>query len=116
MTDQPRPLALYEMVHPPGTERAGELYRIVIYRARLRALPKDLPQEELQGVIALTADQVIRGPERRPTLAELMDETACASKGASIVAGGRTIDRQVRLYPIGTAMALAHVLGTVGDW
>jgi ADP-ribose pyrophosphatase YjhB (NUDIX family) len=27
----PRPLALYEMVHPAGTPRAGALYRIVIY-------------------------------------------------------------------------------------
>lgn len=102
--DQPRPLAFYEMIHPPGTPRAGELYRIVIYKARLRDLPQDLPRDELQGVIALTAEQVIRGPERKPTLAELMSE------GARIVAGGDTVDRQTRLYPIGTAMALAHVL------
>ena len=104
VTDRPRPLAFYEMIHPPGTTRAGELYRIVIYEARLHDFPKGLPQEELQGIIALTAEQVTRGPERKPTLAELMDE------GASIVAGGGTIDRQVRVYPIGTAMALAHVL------
>ena len=116
VTDRPRPLALYEMIHPPGTTRAGELYRIVIYKARLRDIPEDIPQDELQGLIALIAEQVIRGPERKPTLAQLMDEVACASKGASIVAGGETVDRQVRLYPIGTAMALAHVLGTVGDW
>ena len=102
--DQPRPLAFYEMIHPPGTPRAGELYRIVIYKARLRDLPKDLPRDELQGVIALTAEQVIRGPERKPTLAELTDE------GALAVAGGETVNRQVRLYPIGTATALAHVL------
>ena len=102
--DRPRPLAFYEMIHPPGTPRAGELYRIVIYKARLRDLPKDLPRDELQGVIALTAEQVIRGPERKPTLAELTDE------GALAVAGGETMNRQVRLYPIGTATALAHVL------
>lgn len=103
--DRPRPLALYEMIHPPGTPRAGELYRIVIYKARLCGLPKDLPSDELLGVIALTAEQVIRGPERKPTLAELIAE------GAQVVAGGETVDRQVRLYPIGTARALAHVLG-----
>jgi len=102
--DQPRPLAFYEMIHPPGTPRAGELYRIVIYKARLCGLPKDLPPDELLGVIALTAEQVVRGPAREPTLAELLDE------GALMVAGGETVDRQVRLYPIGTAMALAHVL------
>jgi 8-oxo-dGTP pyrophosphatase MutT (NUDIX family) len=107
--DQPRPLAFYEMIHSPGTPRAGEVYRIVIYQARLRDLPKDLPRDELQGVLALTAEQVIRGPERRPTLAELMDE------GARVVAGGETVDRRVRLYPIGTAMALAHVLRHAAD-
>jgi ADP-ribose pyrophosphatase YjhB (NUDIX family) len=104
VADRPRPLAFYEMIHPPGTPRAGELYRIVIYKARLRDVPQDLPPDELLGVIALTAEQVIRGPERRPTLAELVEE------GASVVAGGETVSRDVRLYPIGTAMALAHVL------
>jgi 8-oxo-dGTP pyrophosphatase MutT (NUDIX family) len=107
--DQPRPLAFYEMIHPPGTPRSGGLYRIVIYKARLRDLPKDLPRDELQGVIALTAEQVIRGPGRKPTLAELIDE------GALVVAGGETVSRQVRLYPIGTAMALAHVLRHATD-
>jgi 8-oxo-dGTP pyrophosphatase MutT (NUDIX family) len=74
--DQPRPLAFYEMVHPPGTPWAGQLYRIVIYPARLRGVPKDLPEDELQGVIALIAEQVIRGPERKPTRVELIDEGA----------------------------------------
>ena len=68
-----------------------------------------LSRAELQGVIALTAEQVIRGPERRPTLAELIDE------GALVVAGGETVNRQARLYPIGTAMALAHVLRHAKD-
>lgn len=102
--DRPRPLAFYEMIHPPDTPRAGELYRIVIYRARLRDVPKDFPPDELLGVIALTAEQVIRGPERRPTLADLVAE------GSSVVAGGEMVDRDVRLYPIGTAMALARIL------
>ena len=74
------------------------------YDAGTCGLPKDLPKEEIQGVIALTAVQVIRGLERRPTLAELVEE------GASVVAGGETVSRGVRLYPIGTAMALAHIL------
>jgi ADP-ribose pyrophosphatase YjhB (NUDIX family) len=104
LVDTPRPFAFYEMIHPSGTPRAGELYRIVIYKARLCGLPKDLPPDEVMGVIALTAEQVVRGPERRPTVAELIDE------GARIVAAGETVDPQIRLYPLGTAMALAHVL------
>jgi 8-oxo-dGTP pyrophosphatase MutT (NUDIX family) len=104
VVDRPRPFAFYEMIHPSGTPRAGELYRIVIYRARLCGPPQDLPPDEVLGVIALTAEQVVRGPERKPTLGELIAE------GARIVAGGETVDRQVRLYPLGTAMALAHVL------
>jgi ADP-ribose pyrophosphatase YjhB (NUDIX family) len=104
VVDRPRPFAFYEMIHPQGTPRAGELYRIVIYKARLCSLPVDLPPDEVLGVIALTAEQVVRGPERKPTLAELREE------GARVVAGGERVDPQVRLYPLGTAMALAHVL------
>jgi 8-oxo-dGTP pyrophosphatase MutT (NUDIX family) len=104
VSDQPQPLAFYEMVHPPGTPRAGELYRIVIYKARLHDKPKDLPPDEVQAVIALTERQVIRSLEDRPTLAELLHE------GASLVAGEERVDLQVRLYPLGTARALAHIL------
>jgi 8-oxo-dGTP pyrophosphatase MutT (NUDIX family) len=104
VSDQPRPFALYEMIHPPGAPRAGELYRIVIYQARLHDTPTGLPPDEVQGVIALTPDQVIRGPESRPVLAELLSE------GASLVAGAERIDPRVRIYPLGTARALAHVL------
>lgn len=105
--DRPRPFALYEMIHPPGTPRAGELYRIVIYKARLHGGPRDMPLDEVRGVIALTERQVIRGLERRPTLAELLDE------GARLVAGEEHVDLQVRLYPLGTARALAHVLSHI---
>jgi 8-oxo-dGTP pyrophosphatase MutT (NUDIX family) len=102
--DRPCPLAFYEMIHPEGTPRAGELYRIVIYKARLRDVPRDLPLDELLGVIALTATQVIRGPERKPTLADLVEE------GGSVVAGGEMVSRRVRVHPLGTAIALARVL------
>jgi 8-oxo-dGTP pyrophosphatase MutT (NUDIX family) len=104
VSDQPTPFALYEMVHPPGTPRAGELYRIVIYKAHLLDKPKDLPPDEVQAVIALTEWQVIQGLEGRRTLAELLDE------GARLVAGAEYVDLQIRLYPLGTARALAHVL------
>ncbi len=107
MTDQPRPLALYEMIHPPDTPRAGKVYRIVVYLARLWGLPRSLPEDEVLAVIALTQEQVIRGPERKPTLAELLDE------GARLVASAEPVDRQIRLYPLGTARALAYVLGHV---
>ncbi len=103
LSDRPRPLALYEMIHPPGTPRPGELYRIVIFAARLSGLPRDMPPDEVQGVIALTKEQVIRGLERKTTLAELLGE------GALIMAGGEDVDPQVRLYPLGTARALAQL-------
>ncbi len=56
VTDRPRPFAFYEMVHPPGTPLSGQVYPIVIYRARLHGIPRDLPRDELQGVIALTPE------------------------------------------------------------
>ena len=103
LSDRPRPLALYEMIHPPGAPRPGELYRIVIFAAHLSGIPRDLPPDEVQGVIALTKAQVIQGLERKPTLTELLGE------GAILMAGGEDVDPQVRLYPLGTARALAQL-------
>ena len=65
LSDCPRPLAVYEMEHPPGTPRAGGVYYLVIYLARLQGQPRDLAPEEVQGVIALTAAQVVQGEQRR---------------------------------------------------
>jgi 8-oxo-dGTP pyrophosphatase MutT (NUDIX family) len=104
VTDQPRPLALYEMIHPPGTPRAGEVYRIVVYQARLCSLLAKLQEDEVLVIISLAREQVMRGPERKPTLAQLLNE------GARIVASAGPIDSQNRLYPLGAACALAHVL------
>ena len=109
LRDCPRPLAVYEMEHPPGTPRAGGIYYLVIYLAHLQSQTLVLAPEEVQGVIALTAVQVIRGAQRRTTLATLLAE------GASIIAGGESVGRQVRLYPIGTAKALALVLKASSD-
>ncbi|HSJ55843.1 MAG TPA: NUDIX domain-containing protein [Anaerolineae bacterium] len=108
LTDDPRPLALYEMVHPPGTRRAGEVYRIVIYRARLRGVPRDLPPEEVRGVIALTEEQVVRGLMGPVPLGELLEA------GAGWVAG-QAVDLETRIYPLGTARALGHVLAESKD-
>ena len=102
--DLPRPLALYEMIHPPETPRAGEVYRIVVYPALLRSLPRNLPEDEVLAILALTREQVIRGLERKPTLAELLEE------GARLVASAAAVDSQIRLVPLGTARALGHIL------
>jgi len=103
LRDRPCPLALYEMIHPPGTPRQGELYRIVIFAARLRGKLGALHPDEVQGVVAVTKEQVIQGLHRKPTLAELLGE------GAKLMAGGEDVDPQVRLYPLGTARALAQL-------
>ena len=107
--DRPRPLALYEMMHPPGTSRAGKIYRIVVYQARLCSLPSNLLADEVSAIIALTREQTIRGLVRKPTLTELLDE------GAQIIASVEPVAGQTRLYPLGTARALAYVLGLAQD-
>jgi len=61
-------------------------------------------EDEILAIIALTPEQVIRDPERKPALAELIDE------GARIVASTEPLDSQTRLYPLGTARALAYVV------
>ena len=103
LCDRPRPWVLYEMIHPPGTPRAGELYRIVVYEARLVGPPEKLLEDEVLAVIALTRQQVVRGLDRKPTLSEVLDE------GARIVTTTGPLDEQIRLYPLGTGRALAHV-------
>ena len=102
--DRPAPLALYEMVHPPGAPRAGEIYRIVIYSARLLGQPGNLPEDEVQGVIAMTKEQVIDGLKRNTTLTDL------ASKGGQLLAGGEDLAGDTRIYPLGTARALGEIL------
>jgi hypothetical protein len=109
LQDLPRPLALYEMIHPPGTPRSGEVYRIVIYQARLMGPPRNLPEDEVLAVIALTQEQVVRGPERKPTLSRLLSE------GARFVAQAAPVDPDLRLYPLGRARALGHVLRRVSS-
>jgi 8-oxo-dGTP pyrophosphatase MutT (NUDIX family) len=104
ISDEPRPLALNEMIIPAGRPHGGQVYRIVVYRARLCGPPRTPSPDEVLGVIALTPEQVVRGPERRPTLAQLLAE------GARLVAKAGEIDRETRLYPLGTAQALAQIL------
>ena len=108
LTDEPRPLALYEMIHQADAPRAGELYRIVIYRAQLTDIPSDLPPDEVQGIVGLTAEQVKHSLERKPTLSELLEE------GAEIIASASDISGMTRLYPIGTARALAQMMQHMG--
>jgi len=104
VSDRPCPLALYEMIHPPDTPRVGEVYRIIVYQARLCSPPRNLAEDEVLAIIALTQVQVIQGLERKPTLAQLLDG------GAWIVTSAEPINRHTRLYPLGTARALARVL------
>ena len=104
IVERPRPFAFYEMIHPTGTPRAGELYHLVIYKARNLNKPKALPKDEVLGIIALTPEQVVRGPERKPTLCKLIKE------GAAIITGEDIVDFRTRLYPLGTAVALAKIL------
>ena len=97
-------MALYRMVHPESAPRAGETYHIVIYRAALLEPPSEMPIQEVRGIIALTREQVVRGPERKPSISQLINE------GAEIVSLAGPVDLGTRLYPIGTAAALAFVL------
>ena len=113
VSDEPCPMALYRMIHPESAPRAGETYYILIYRAALLEPPSEMPIEEVRGIIALTREQVVRGPDRKHAITELINE------GAEIVSLAGPVDLSTRLYPIGTAAALAFVLGwtaTPSSW
>ncbi|MEM7113723.1 MAG: NUDIX hydrolase [Chloroflexota bacterium] len=103
LNDSPPPLALYEMIHLPGSPRAGEIYRIVIYQAQLHKPIGNLPPDEVQAVIAMTKRHVLTGRERKQTLAEIV------AGGGEVVAGGEGLTAVTKLYPIGTAHALAEI-------
>ena len=104
ISDEPHPMALYRMIHPESAPRAGDTYHIVIYAAALLEPPGELPIDEVRGIIALTREQVIQGPQRKPSIAELSRE------GAEVVGLAEPVDVNTRVYPIGTAAALAAVL------
>ena len=104
LDDQPTPFVLYEMIHPVDTPRAGGLYRIVIYNARLQGKPKNLQKNEVLGVIALTKKQVHAGLNSKSTLGALLNE------GGQLIAGGEDLERATILYPLGTARALAEII------
>ena len=107
VSNEPRPMALYRMIHPVGAPLAGDTYHIVIYKAVLHEPPYDLPIDEVRGVIALNPEQVIQSPQRKPSIAKL------TSEGAEIVSLAKPVDFDTRIYPIGTASALAAILRQV---
>ena len=104
VSDEPCPMALYRMIHPESAPRAGETYHIVIYRAALLEPPSDLPIDEVRGIIALTWEQVIQGPNRKPSITQLVSE------GAEVLSLAEPVDMNTLIFPIGTAAALASVL------
>lgn len=108
VSDQPRPLALYEMRHSPDSPRAGHIYRIVIYRAYLQSSPRDFPPDEVRSLILLNAQQVRLGLDRKATLRTLLRE------GAALICGDAALSLDTRVYPIGTARALALILRHTG--
>ena len=69
-------------------------------------MPGELPQDELQGVIGLTADQLIYYLDRKPTIEEMI------SNGVQLI-GGEHLDRRLRLYSVGTPRVLAHIFRNI---
>lgn len=101
-----KPVGLYEMIHPPESPKAGRIYHLVIFQARVLSPLKRfrLKLDEVSGIITLTKEQVKRGIKRKATLRELIEE------GAKIFGPGEWMDKLERkLYPIGTAEALAYI-------
>ncbi len=98
-----KPLAIYEMVHPERTAKAGKLYHIVIYEAELNKVPIQLKKDEVRSIIALTKDQLIKSKNKKIKLGKLK------RNGAEVIAGRENVNNDIKLYPIGTALALAEI-------
>ena len=83
-----------------------------MYQAFLRRLPTKLKEDEVRAVIALTPSQVVSGLCNKTSLKELERE------GASVLGPSASIPEDIRLYPVGSAVAIAQVLRHAGrvDW
>ena len=64
----PHPLAFYEMRHLPGGPGAGQLYRLVIFAARLLGSLTIPAPDEVSAVLALNRQQIMTSLERKPEL------------------------------------------------
>lgn len=95
-----KPAAIYEMIHPKDSPKAGKLYHIVIFKALIDKEPNVFQEAEVSGVLLLTPEQVRKG-DRRATIGELLAE------GARVV--GKAIREDTIVYPIGTAKALTLI-------
>ena len=102
LNEIPQPYALYKHVYPPEISRVSRYYHIAIYKAQLIGIPGELPQDELQGVIGLTADQLIYYLDRKPTMEEMIYD------GVQLI-GGEHLDWRLRLYPLGTPRVLGSI-------
>ena len=100
LSDSLRPMSLYMMTR----DDEANTYYIAMYEASLSTTSFNLAVEEVAAVIALKPEQVVNGLSHRPTLRELIRE------GARIFASAQALNDDVRLYPIGSAVALASVL------
>jgi len=98
-----KPLAIYEMVHPERAAKAGKLYHIVIYKAELNKVPNQLKRDEVRSIIALTKDQLKKSKNKKIKLGKLK------RNGAEVIAGRENVNNEIKLYPIGTARALAEI-------
>lgn len=102
LNHKPQPYALYKHAYPPEISGVIRYYHIVIFKARLIGIPGELPQDELQGVIGLTDNQLIYYLDRKPTIEEMI------SNGVQFI-GGEHLDRRLRLYSVGTPRVLGHI-------
>ncbi|MEC9487941.1 MAG: NUDIX domain-containing protein [Halanaerobium sp.] len=104
LDEDTKPLAIYEMIHPAGTPREGQIYYLVIYDAVLEEFPKNLQAEEVSGLVSLTSNQLVASLNQQITLGQLQEG------GGRLVMGGEQLDETAILFPIGTAKALAQLL------
>ena len=102
LSDSLRPMSLYMMKRDVHNGDVSTYY-IAMYEASLSTCSFNLAVEEVRAVIALTPEQVVNGPSHRPAMRELVRD------GTEVLASAQVLE-DVRLYPIGSAVALANVL------
>ena len=104
INDNPQPYALYEMIYPEGTPHQGNVYYIIIYKAELIKRPKRFKKDEVKAIIGLTKEQIDKSLQRKPTIQKLLNE------GALFIGNKNEVQLDIKVYPIGTAKAIAKII------
>ncbi|AKI96657.1 NUDIX domain-containing protein [Kosmotoga pacifica] len=96
------PLMIYEMIHPEGTPKVGQLYYIVIFVAELKREIGKLNSQEVSAILGLKKEQIAKYVDKKTSIERILEQGGVVLRGK--------ISASTKLFPLGTAAAFGKVL------